>query len=251
MSELKLDDIDRDGAIRQVEEDATDEVIREGGAGDTRLDFFKKAGLAGGAAIGAGTLLGGAGPAVAAQERAKKGSGRPPKRFGKGDIGILNYALTLEYLEAEFYKEAKANNMGGLLGSGFLNDQETVFLDTVVRDEKAHVKALRDTLGKKAVKKPKFEFGNTTSDRNQFLQTAFALENTGVGAYSGQAFNIKLPAYLAVALSIVTIEARHSGVIGLLLENDAEGIAPDGPFDKPLTAKQVLKRVKETGFIQG
>ena len=250
MSELKLSDVDVDGAIRESAEEARDEVIREGGEGDTRLDFFKKAGIAGGAVVGGGALIGALVPAGASAGKGHHGHhghGRPPKSFGKGDIGILNYALTLEYLEAEFYKEAKANNGGG----GFLDDQESVFLDAVVRDEKAHVKGLKAALGKKAVRKPKFDFRNTTSERQPFLETAFALENTGVGAYSGQAFNIKKPAYLAVALSIVTIEARHAGVIGLLLKDSAEGIAPDGPFDKPLTARKVLKAVEATGFIQG
>jgi hypothetical protein len=251
MSELKLSDVDVDGAIRESAQDAREEIIREGGEGDTRLDFFKKAGLAGGAVVGGGALMGALVPAVADAAAAKgKGGGRPPKSFGKGDVGILNFALTLEYLEAEFYKEAQSNNMGGLLGSGFLDEQATVFLDTVVRDEKAHVKALKGALGKKGVKKPKFDFGNTTSESQAFLETSFALENTGVHAYSGQAFNIKNPDYLAVALSIVTIEARHSGVVGLLLKNSADGIAPDGPFDTPFTARKVLKAVKATGFIQ-
>ena len=253
MSEVKLSDVDVDGAIRESAEEARDEVIREGGEGDTRLDFFKKAGIAGGAVVGGGALMGALVPAAASAGKGNhghhghRGHGRPPKSFGKGDIGILNYALTLEYLEAEFYKEAKANNGGG----GFLDAQGSVFLDAVVRDEKAHVKGPKAALGKKAVKKPKFDFGNTTSETQPFLETAFALENTGVGAYSGQAFNIKKPAYLAVALSIVTIEARHAGVIGLLLKNSADGIAPDGPFDKPLTARKVLKAVEATGFIQG
>ena len=253
MSELKLSEVDVDGAIRESAEDAREEIIREGGEGDTRLEFFKKAGIAGGAVVGGGALIGAVVPELAAARGhgKGKGGGRPPAKFGKGDIGVLNFALTLEYLEAEFYKEAQSNNTGGLLGGGFLDDQATVFLNAVVRDEKAHVKALKGALGKKAVKKPKFDFGNTTSDSQSFLETSFALENTGVHAYSGQAFNIKNPSYLAVALSIVTIEARHSGVVGLLLKNSADGIAPDGPFDTPYTAKKVLKAVKATGFIQG
>ena len=182
MSELKLSDVDVDGAIRESAEEARDEVIREGGEGDTRLDFFKKAGIAGGAVVGGGALMGALVPAAASagnghgNPRNGLSGGRPPKGFGKGDIGILNYALTLEYLEAEFYKEAQANNHGGLLGSGFLDDQASVFLDAVVRDEKAHVKGLKAALGRKAAKKPKFDFGNTTSETQPFLETAYALE---------------------------------------------------------------------------
>ena len=246
MSELKLSDVDVDGAIRESAQDAREEVIREGGEGDTRLDFFKKAGIAGGAVVGGGALMGALVPAVADASAAKrKGGGRPPKSFGKGDVGILNFALTLEYLESAFYNEAKAN-----IG-GSVTPQTQVFLDAVVRDEKAHVKALKGALGKQAVKKPKFDFGSSTMSESAFLETSFALENTGVHAYSGQAFNIKNPDYLAVALSIVTIEARHSGVVGLLLKNSADGIAPDGPFDTPFTARKVLKAVEATGFIQG
>ena len=65
MSELKLSDVDVDGAIRESAEEARDEVIREGGEGDTRLDFFKKAGIAGGAVVGGGALMGALVPAAA------------------------------------------------------------------------------------------------------------------------------------------------------------------------------------------
>lgn len=60
-----------------------------------------------------------------------------------------------------------------------------------------------------------FNFHGTTADQTKFQQTAYVLENTGVHAYLGQAGNIKTPAYLLAAASIVTIEARHSGAIGL------------------------------------
>ena len=167
---------------------------------------------------------------------------RRPRSFGKGDIGILNYALTLEYLEAAFYNEAAKK---GSFKDGATND----FLDAVVKDENAHVKILKGLLGKKAVKSPKFDFGKTTSDEKLFVATAFALENTGVSAYSGQAFNIDDPAVLAGALSIVTIEARHSGLIGQILDG-SKGIAPDGPTDKAVGAKATLKAVGKTGFIK-
>jgi len=162
--------------------------------------------------------------------------------FGEGDLGILNYALTLEYLEAAFYDEAAKK---GKFKNRYVKD----FAAAVKKDEDAHVKLLKSILGKKAVKSPKFDFGKTTSNEDLFVATAFALENTGVSAYSGQAFNIKDPAVLAGALSIVTIEARHAGLIGELYKGK-RGIAPDGPTDKAVGAKATLKAVGKTGFIK-
>ncbi|MBV8988854.1 MAG: ferritin-like domain-containing protein, partial [Solirubrobacterales bacterium] len=78
---------------------------------------------------------------------------------------------------------------------------------------------------------------------------SFTFENEGVHAYSGQAFNIKNPAYLAVAISIVTIEARHASVVGLLRNGSQFGIAPSGAFDTPKGATQVLKDVTGLNYI--
>jgi rubrerythrin len=211
--------------------------------GDTRLDFFKKAGLAGGGLIGGGALLSALTPAAAKAA----GKGRPPAKFGKGDIGILNYALTLEYLEAAFYNEATANNKRRTFLKGA---QEQAFLKRVTADENAHVAFLKKALGGKAVKAPKVDFGGTTSSRSAFLKTAVALENTGVAAYAGQALNISDPAYVAAALSIHSVEARHASVAGLLLKPTPASQAPNGAFDEPLTAAQVLKAVGKTGFLQ-
>lgn len=233
---MKLEDIDVDGAIRETAHDATESLGQEG---DTRLDFLKKAGVAGGAVMGGGALLGALVPGAAVA-----GTGKVPKSFGKGDIGILNFALVLEYLEYEFYLEAQKNNKR----NRFLGKDGETFLDVVVRDEDAHVDFLEKALGKKAIKEPKFNFGNTTKDEKAFLKTAFALENTGVGAYSGQAFNIKDTKVLKAALSILTIEARHSGAVALIANKK---INPDGPFDKTVSARRVLKAVKKTGFIKG
>jgi rubrerythrin len=178
---------------------------------------------------------------------ARGGSGRPPVKFGKGDVGVLNFALTLEYLEAAFYNEASANQGR----SSFIKDAQTqVFLKTVTADENAHVAYLKKALGKKAAKAPKVDFGGTTSDETKFIETALALENTGVHAYLGQALNIKRPSTVAAALSIATVEARHASVIGLIVKDSPKGIAPDGPFDEPFTAAKVLKAVKATGFLK-
>jgi hypothetical protein len=229
---LNLNEIDTDGAVRE----AGDAV-----AGDTRLGFLKKAGLGGVAAMSGGAVL----SALAPSAFASSAHGRPPASFGRGDIGILNYALTLEYLEAAFYNGATAANLP-------LSAQSAAFLKTVTVDENAHVAFLKKALGRKAVKEPKFDFKGANTNAATFMKTAQVLENTGVHAYSGQALNIKNPAYVAAAVSILTIEARHASVIGLLNEGSAPSgkeIAPDGPFDKPLTAAKVLSAVKGTGFI--
>jgi rubrerythrin len=233
-SELNLDQIDVDGAIRENAHEASEAL-----AGDTRLDFLKKAGLAGGAMVGGGALLGALSPTTALAA----GKGRPPAKFGAGDVGILNYALTLEYLEAAFYNEATAK--------GAVKDKQVqVFLKTTTADENAHVAYLKKALGKKAVASPRFDFGDTTSNEKKFVETAFALENTGVHAYAGQALNIKAPATVAAALSILTVEARHASVIGLIQSGTPKGIAPNGPFDTPFTAAKVLKAVEATGFLK-
>jgi hypothetical protein len=226
--ELNLETIDRDGAVREAAAAVE---------GDTRLDFLRKAGIGTAGLMSGGAVLSALAPAALAA-----GGGRPPASFGKGDIGILNYALTLEYLEAAFYNGATAANLP-------LSSQAQAFLKVVTRDENAHVAFLKKHLGSKAAKEPKFDFKGANTNAETFLKTAYALENTGVHAYSGQALNIKTPAYVSAALSILTIEARHASIAGLLTEPNGETIAPNGPFDTPYTAAKVLAAVKETGFI--
>jgi hypothetical protein len=232
MDHLDLHSIDADGAIAETHAAAVEAVD----SGHTRSNFLRKGALAGGAAMSGGAILGALLPGTALAA----GKGTPPAgTFGKGDIGILNYALTLEYLESAFYNAATKNNVAK--GDKVL----TAFLKTATADENAHVKFLKAGLKSAAVKSPKFNFGKAVTDKATFAATAYVLENTGVHAYLGQAGNIKNPAYLLAAASIVTVEARHSGAIGSYL---GKAIAPT-PFDTGLTAAQVLKAVAGTGFI--
>jgi hypothetical protein len=226
VTHINLREVDVDGAIQE----AAAKV-----AGDTRLSFLRKAGVAGGAAVSGGAILGLLAPSAMA-------AGAPPSKFGKGDIGILNFALTLEYLERAFYNEATS-------AGKITSPQLKTFLKVVTKDERAHVAFLQKALGSKAVKEPKFDFKGIPKDEAKFAATAQVLENTGVHAYLGQAGNIKTPAYLLAAASIVTIEARHSGAIGLINGSKGGGIAPSGSFDTPYTAAKVLAAVKGTGFI--
>ncbi len=233
---INLEQIDLDGALREAHAEAIDGLHE----GDTRLAFLRKSAVTAGVAMSGGALLGALAPSALASGSGS--DGRPPASFGKGDIGIFNYALTLEYLEAAFYNGASAANMS-------LSSQAAAFLKITTRDENAHVAYLKKALGSKAVKEPKFDFKGANTSVETFMKTAQVLENTGVHAYSGQALNIKAAANVKAALSILTVEARHASVIGLLNEPSGEGICPDGPFDTPYSASKVLAAVKGTGFI--
>ncbi len=230
--QINLEAVDADGAIREAAEAVS---------GDTRLDFLRKGGIAAGAVVGGGAVLSALAPSAFG---AISAHGRPPASFGPGDIGILNYALTLEYLEAAFYNSATAANLS-------LDAQTAAFLKIVTADENAHVAYLKKALGSKAAKSPKFDFKGTTTNAAMFRATSQVLENTGVHAYSGQALNIKAGKVVNAALSILTVEARHASVIGLINDPTGNNISPSGPFDTPLSAGKVLAAVKGTGFIVG
>jgi hypothetical protein len=158
---------------------------------------------------------------------------------GGGDIDILNFALTLEYLETSFYKhKAKAVGLSGdarTLAASFA-DQEQQHVDALTKAIQA--------AGGTPVKKPTFVFPVT--DQASFLKLAYVLENTGVGAYNGAGPSLSNPQFLAAAGSIVQIEARHAAAIGLLI---GRPVTPDGGFDKPLTKAQVL--AKAGSLIKG
>lgn len=152
---------------------------------------------------------------------------------GMDDIDILNFALTLEYLEAAFYE--KAVDQAKLSGEVKQIAQE--FGD----HESRHVEALKgtiDELGGSPVSAPKVSF--PMNNTNSFLKLAGTLEDTGVYAYNGAAPAIRSMNVLAAAGSIVQIEGRHAAVIRMI-NNDTP--APDA-FDKTLSTDQVLSAVK-------
>ena len=209
-----LEELDRDGAIRE-----TAEAV----AGDSRADFLRRAVVAGGAFAGAGALMA-AVPSIASALTSR-------------DVNILNFALTLEYLEATFYAEA--------VHHGALSGRTLQFAKVVAGHEADHVKALKKVLGGAAVAKPRFNFHGTTSNQGKFQQTAIKLEDTGVCAYKGQAPRIQETAILKAALSIHTVEAHHASWI-----RHIAGVSPaPHAFDKPCTMKQVLAAVDATHFI--
>ncbi len=223
--QLNLAEIDVDGAIRETA-DAVNTHSRAG--------FLRTAGI-GGAALMAGGAFAGALPSLA-------GAATIPA----SDIAILNFALTLEYLEAAFYAEAVAK---GALQS----DKETEHFATVVaQHEEDHVSFLKKVLGAKAVATPTFDFKGTTADLAMFQATADVLENTGVHAYLGQVGNIKTKAVLAGAGRILPVEARHAAWIRDIRFSggtDVTTTPAPGAFEDGFTKAQILAAVKATGFI--
>jgi rubrerythrin len=182
-------------------------------------------------ALATGALLGGAavGPFV----------GRALAQEDDGDAGVLNFALTLEYLEATFYGRAIAKGRN-------LSSATRRLVREIHDNEVAHVDALRSTikqLGGTAVDAPKVGFGDVFTSERTFLKLAQTLEDTGVSAYNGAAPQIRSADVLAAAGSIVQVEARHAALIRLMRD---ETPAP-AAFDPALDKQNVLEAV--TPFI--
>lgn len=221
MGDLKLDALDRDGALAE----SISRLHDCAPAAATPRDGATRAGFLRGALVGGGALLAAcATPASAASSKA-------------GDVSILNFALTLEELQAAFYTEVERNKV---LSGGLKRQAETVGAV-----ERAHVKALRSALGSAAVARPHFDFGGATEGSDAFRKTAVAFEDLAVAAYKGQAPKISSRAYLASALAIHSVEAKHAAWIRRLA-----GRSPvSGPFDEPLTRPAVSRVVAQTHFV--
>jgi rubrerythrin len=210
MSDLTLGELDPNGALQEAVEQVS---------GETRAAFLGKA------VVGSAALLGAL--AVPAAGEAAAAS----------DVAILNYALTLEYLQSSFYTEAE--QLGAIRGE----------LKRIPRQlgavERAHVTALKQALGGAAVKRPAFDFRGVTEDSPKFLKTAVAFEDLGTAAYKEQAARIKSPALLAAAISIHSVEARHAAWMRFLA-----GVIPAATaFDKGKPISEVRAIVASTHFV--
>lgn len=223
-----LETVDVDGAIREAGEKVPEH---------TRAAFFRKAAVGGGALLSSGAIMGML-PEIAAA-RPSRGQ----------DLKILEFALTLEYLESKFYTEAVSN--------GALSGATRALANVVAGHEKTHVDTLRRTirsLGRKPPASPHFNFQGTTRDQSKFVATAFVLENTGVRAYLGQAGNLYSKKLLLAAASIVTVEARHASAFAIQLNsspysNGGHSISPHGSFDVGSPKGRILSEVEKTHFI--
>ncbi len=153
------------------------------------------------------------------------------------DLEIVQYALTLEHLETDFYN--------AVLDSGVVKDPQLGETAKLIRDaEQAHVDTLtgvvKDLGG--TPKRPKTNFDAVLEGgEKKILETAAAVENLGAAAYLGQAGRIRSKDILAAALSIHSVEARHAAALNSLV---GRSIVPDGAFAKPASMDEVLPQVK-------
>lgn len=172
-------------------------VSRRGAVGD----LGRKVGLA--AIASAPVMLG-----VMARSAFAQGSALP-----QAIIDVLNFALTLEYLESSFY-------VAGLAAPGLIASANLTVFQQISKHETAHVTYLTAALGSSAVAKPNFDFTakgtfpDVLTNPATFLAVAQAFEDTGVRAYKGQAPNLQSnAAILTAALQIHSVEARHASEV--------------------------------------
>jgi len=199
-----------------------------------RKRFLKVVGGAGAASFGAFVLAACGSSSTSSTTTKAAATAASTASANKGDLAILNYALTLEYLETEFYaKVIAAKLFSGKVGA---------LVKSFGAQEASHVVAIKgavEKLGGTPVAKPEGKFPITSAD--QVAQLAYTVENLGAAAYLGQAANIQSPEVLASALAIHSVEARHAATFGTLVKKP---ITPDGAFAKPADMATVLAAVK-------
>jgi hypothetical protein len=210
--DLTLETLDRDGALTEAIAEAH---------GESRAAFLRKV------AIGSGALLG----ALAA----------PPAAEAKvNEVAILNYGLGFEYLQSTFYTETE--RVGTVAR---MDERRAVWARTLGAHERAHVAIIKQVLGRKAIKKPSFNFGGATESPEAFTRTAVAMEDLTVALLMGQTPRVRTRALLAAFFTLLTVEARHAAWARRIA-----GFQPVGPaLDEPKTLAQVDRAIASTGFI--
>lgn len=207
---------------------------------DVKLVRSKRRGLLGGVGLATlGGMVGVSAPAAAQSEGVLT------------DINILNFALNLEYLEAEFYVRAAFGRglsnadvdgrglLGGVAGGtkvAFQTPAIQQYAEEIANDEEAHVKLLRTALGDARVARPSLDLNasftlaaqaagligpgqvfNPFADENSFLLGAFIFEDVGVTAYKGAARFIQNKDFLEVAAGLLAVEAYHAANVRTVL----------------------------------
>jgi hypothetical protein len=153
------------------------------------------------------------------------------------DLDILNYALTLEYLEAAAYK--------AINDAGVLSGRAATYFRAFGQHEQDHVDALLATipkLGGSPVAQPTFNFSGVPTSAAEIVKFFQQVESVGVSAYLGAAGSIKNFDVLEAALSIHAVEAEHAAALADLVAPGTDLFAP-AAFETPRTPEQVLQIV--------
>ena len=210
---LTLADIDVDGALEE-----TAAVL----PGSTRGDLLR------GALVGGTALL----TALARGPAAEASVAKAP-----GDISILRFDLVLEYLQAGLYTEAER--------LGALPPKTLAWARVVGAHERAHVVAIKNLLGPKAVKSPTFDYRGVTERESAFIKTAVAFEELTAALLKWQAVRLESREIIAAAVSLHSVETRHAAWIRHIL-----GLRPTiRAFDKPASQREMARLIRSTRFI--
>lgn len=226
----------------EIPEIQSEDITREDSA--PRREMIRNAALLGGALLGS-TLLTKSSRADEMMTTKMDDSKMDKKMTGKmmkgstRDIDILNYALKLEYLEADFYtRVVDAQN-----ARPYLKPRVAEFAQVLKRDEVVHVEAVSDMirkLGGTPIQMPTFQFPEEAFIANNgFLRLSADLELTGVTAYLGQGKRVDNDDVLQFAASIYGVEARHVGLIRYLWGP----LFSPMPIETPRTMAQVLAKI--------
>jgi len=210
MTDLPLDDLDRDGALVEA---------FDGLHARTRADLLR------GAVVGSVALL----TAVAAPAGAEE-------HESPRDISILNFMLALEELQAVFYTEVERNRI--------LHGRWRTRRSSSARTS-APMPAPCTGPSNRTAKQPRFDFGGATEGAAAFQRTAVAFEDLSVAAYKAQVPRIVEREYLTSAMAIHSVEARHAAWIRRLAGQPPVA----GPFDEPISRATTTRIVDRTHFV--
>lgn len=212
MTELTLEDVDRDEALIEAIADLH---------GTTRADFLRTASLGGAVLL---TAL--ASPSQAADKLT--------------DVDILNFGLRFERLQATFYTQAEE-----LKTIARMPEVKQEWARTLGAHERAHVRIVKDVLGRKAEKRPTFNFGTANETDDAFTRTAVAMEDLTVAMLAGVAPRVRDRGLAAAFFGLLTVEARHAAWARHIVGANP---APES-FDEPRTLASVQGAVDRTRFV--
>jgi hypothetical protein len=215
-----------DFAVPTLAELDRDEALVEAVAalhGDTRADFLRKA------AIGSTAMLAVLGaPATAAAAHRLS------------DTDILKFGLRFERLQASFYTEADSTGTIGRMPAA-----KQRWAQTLGAHERAHVRIIKQVLGRKAGPRPFFNFRGTTESDEAFTRTSVAMEDLTVALLTGVTPLVHDRRLTAALFGLITVEARHAAWARHLAGTTPAANA----FDDPRSLPDVASIVADTNFV--